>query len=203
MGQMRGTSWSAAAWCHRGIVVLGIFTMTTFSLASAAQYSVGDAAGWVLNVNYTDWAAKHTFQEGDTVVFSYPRGEHDVLRVNAQDYNACKASNPIETDASGQTTFVLQAEPYYFICGFPAHCDEFEQKVSFNVAPAPGSTEIPSNDIPYTQAAESPLAVTPASVPSPAGAFGAAPAMARPALLQSLILLACLGVLLGSGSSIL
>lgn len=51
------------------MVVLGVLSMTMSlaAAAAAAQYTVGDDGGWTINVNYTDWAVKQTFHEGDTI----------------------------------------------------------------------------------------------------------------------------------------
>ncbi|KAL2612643.1 hypothetical protein R1flu_024335 [Riccia fluitans] len=135
--------------------------MSSVKLAWGAQtYNVGDGAGWTTNMNYTAWANQYKFREGDTIVFLYSRGSHDVLRVNQRDYLACSASTPIETDASGETAFQLRAGGYYFICGFPGHC-KHQQKVYVRVLPPLSSLPRPSTggNLPgLSQSAQAPVA---------------------------------------------
>ncbi|OAE25320.1 hypothetical protein AXG93_4620s1340 [Marchantia polymorpha subsp. ruderalis] len=91
-------------------------------------FAVGGAAGWRVpqsgKVNYTEWASMlSTLNVGDTLLFTYPTGEHNVVQVGEEDFGRCKAISPIATYTDGQTLVNLPKEGrYHFMCSFPRHC---------------------------------------------------------------------------------
>ncbi|KAL3693328.1 hypothetical protein R1sor_006979 [Riccia sorocarpa] len=114
-------------------------------------FAVGGAAGWRVpqagKVNYTEWVAMlSTLNFGDTLLFTYATGEHNVVQVGEEDFRRCRATNPIATYTDGQTLINLAKEGgYWFICGFRGHCLQ-GQKFMVDVvtpairAPAPNPT---------------------------------------------------------------
>eukprot|EP00249_Psilotum_nudum_P016994 c26097_g3_i1 orf=716-1009(+) len=66
-------------------------------LAVATDHIVGANNGWqipadagpTVNLNYTNWAANHTFYLGDTATFRYERDKHSVFQVNYSTYVNC------------------------------------------------------------------------------------------------------------------
>ncbi|XP_058099956.1 blue copper protein-like [Magnolia sinica] len=91
--------------------------------STATVYTVGDASGWGLTVDYNTWTSGKTFAVGDSLAFTYVGGDHTVTEVSASDYSSCSAANAINTDSSGTTTIALKtAGTHYFICAVPSHC---------------------------------------------------------------------------------
>ncbi|CAD5167325.1 unnamed protein product [Musa acuminata subsp. malaccensis] len=121
--------------------------------AEGAVYKVGDSAGWTImgSPNYTAWAASKTFHVGDTIaVFEYNNSFHNVLEVTKAEYNACNASSPIATYATGNDSITIKTKGHhYFLCGFPGHCT-IGQKVdiyipkSSSAAPSTSPAAAPS-----------------------------------------------------------
>ncbi|CAL9041370.1 unnamed protein product [Musa banksii] len=86
-------------------------------------------------------------------VFEYNNSFHNVLEVTKAEYNACNASSPIATYATGNDSITIKTKGHhYFLCGFPGHCT-IGQKVDIYIpksssaapstspaaAPSPGS----------------------------------------------------------------
>ncbi|XP_064938690.1 mavicyanin-like [Musa acuminata AAA Group] len=118
--------------------------------AEGAVYKVGDSAGWTIigSPNYTAWAASKTFHMGDTIVFEYNNSFHNVLEVTKAEYNACNASSPIATYATGNDSITIKTKGHhYFLCGFPGHCT-IGQKVDINIpkssSAAPSTSPAPA-----------------------------------------------------------
>ncbi|MCE3051102.1 hypothetical protein HAX54_048913 [Datura stramonium] len=124
--------------------VLSFFTAT---LAAAAVYKVGDAAGWTIgsaNVDYHTWAANKIFRVGDILVFEYDRTQNNVLRVSLPDYRSCNAANPIAAYSSGNDSITIKGPGhYYYICGFPGHC-QTGQKINVRVLKVYRPIDIPT-----------------------------------------------------------
>ncbi|PKA63197.1 Blue copper protein [Apostasia shenzhenica] len=99
--------------------------------ASEAKTHVvgGPTAGWRVPHNptfYDRWSRSHKFFAGDTLVFNFKTGFHDVLRVPESGFNSCSATNPVSLGIfTGPATVRLAAAGnHYFICTFPGHCSD-------------------------------------------------------------------------------
>ncbi|XP_052109823.1 blue copper protein 1b-like [Arachis duranensis] len=57
----------ALALVASSFLILLLASPTVF----ATDYTVGDASGWTLEVNYTKWATGKEFKVGDTLTFKY------------------------------------------------------------------------------------------------------------------------------------
>ncbi|XP_052199309.1 cucumber peeling cupredoxin-like [Diospyros lotus] len=106
--------------------------------STAASYTVGDDSGWRIPSSgasfYSDWAAKHTFAVGDSLVFDFATGQHDVATVSESQFSSCTAGNQIVT--TGPATIKLDsASMNYYICTIGSHCSS-GQKLSINVTSA-------------------------------------------------------------------
>ncbi|KAJ0963703.1 hypothetical protein J5N97_028825 [Dioscorea zingiberensis] len=88
----------------------------------AANHIVGDSQGWGFSVTYTDWAKGQNFASGDTLVFNYQPGLHNVVPVNAAGYKNCKTSGASQAATSGNDKFTLNKGVNYYICSLPGHC---------------------------------------------------------------------------------
>ncbi|XP_010255991.1 PREDICTED: mavicyanin [Nelumbo nucifera] len=154
--------------------------MAAIGVTSAAVYKVGDSSGWTIlgSPNYTQWAASKSFHVGDTLIFEYNKQFHNVLQVSHSEFQACNGTSPIATYATGNDTITIKKTGhYYFLCGFPGHCDA-GQKVDIRV-PRTSAVSAP----PATSPSGSPSAVPPsvaASSPSPsAHQNGASPSSSK------------------------
>ncbi|CAM6091302.1 unnamed protein product [Calypogeia fissa] len=100
-------------------VLLCVLLMVN-SFAAAAVVNVGGSGGWTIQ-RY----GHMTLKRGDTLVFNYRRGLHNVMQVTKGVFNSCRVtSRPISTFVSGED-FVKLNTPgtYYFICGVAGHCN--------------------------------------------------------------------------------
>ncbi|CAM6044439.1 unnamed protein product [Sphagnum compactum] len=170
------------------VVVAGRLMLLAVVAVALVQYAqgatthvVGGADEWAapglsnsFNSSYlTDWANTQTFAPGDSLLFEYTPGAHDVLEVTEAAYSACNTTNPIHTWADGNTTVTLSnTVPLYFICGFTGHCS-LGQKVAINVTSA--SPSPPSSTTPPPPPPPPPSGSTISSLPASAAAvvFGA------------------------------
>lgn len=70
-------------------------------------------------------------------VFEYNNKFDDLKRVSEQDFKTCKASSPITSYTAGSDRITLKKlGNYYFMCGFPGHC-EADQRIQLTIASPP------------------------------------------------------------------
>ncbi|KAI3989692.1 hypothetical protein MKX01_009184 [Papaver californicum] len=106
-----------------GVLCAITVLLSCVMLSLATDYTVGDTAGWVTNMDYTTWSSSKTFVVGDRLVFNYGSGAHSVAEVSKSDYEGCSSANTLASDSSGTTTVSLSKPgTRYFICGIPGHC---------------------------------------------------------------------------------
>ncbi|XP_071742562.1 blue copper protein 1b-like [Rutidosis leptorrhynchoides] len=117
------------------IVFIATLTVLVTSI-SAKEYIVGDANGWSLDYDYQIWAKDKVFFVGDTLVFNYPPGAHNVVKVNATDFQKCttSSSNGILTSGSDVITLLTPGVKWY-ICGVGKHCEVKKMKLVITVLP--------------------------------------------------------------------
>ncbi|PRQ17931.1 putative cupredoxin [Rosa chinensis] len=103
----------------------------------ATDFIVGDDKGWTINVDYQVWARGKLFYVGDNLVFNYPEGAHNVLKVNGTGFQECAAPAGTVALTSGQDVINL-ATPgrKWYICGVSKHCEVGPQKLFITVMPA-------------------------------------------------------------------
>ncbi|KAJ0716555.1 putative Phytocyanin domain, cupredoxin [Helianthus annuus] len=118
------------------MVVLVAMVASMAFCSSATQHTVGDVSGWVIPSNpnlYTDWVSQRMFIVGDSLVFEFPTGTHDVTEVSKDDYDHCHVGNPTSIIKTGPTTINLTSPgDHYYICSLEGHC-LFHQKLAINV----------------------------------------------------------------------
>ncbi|XP_022730712.1 blue copper protein-like isoform X2 [Durio zibethinus] len=174
------------------IAFLAAIAMATMLQSSSAQtaYVVGDALGWAIPPGpavYTTWAANKTFRVGDTLVFNFTNGAHDVARVTKANYDACNSSSSLFLLSNSPANVTLnQTGDHYFLCAFPGHCSG-GQKLAINVSaaassPAPQpSTPAPQPSSPAPRPSTPPPASTPQpSAPAPAPQTGSPSPISAP-----------------------
>ncbi|EYU40557.1 hypothetical protein MIMGU_mgv1a021699mg [Erythranthe guttata] len=103
-----------------------IIALAVAPAAFATDYTVGDDSGWKLGVNYTEWAEGKNFRVGDTIMFMYKSGAHNV-RLN---YLVATTGNDV----------IPLATPgkKWYICTVGEHCSK-GMKLVITVSGAEGS----------------------------------------------------------------
>ncbi|KAB2622579.1 hypothetical protein D8674_024761 [Pyrus ussuriensis x Pyrus communis] len=69
------------------LAILAIFAPSIL----ATDYVAGDDKGWTINFDYQAWARGKMFFVGDNLVFNYPKGAHNVFKVNGTGFQECSA----------------------------------------------------------------------------------------------------------------
>ncbi|XP_068326375.1 umecyanin-like [Pyrus communis] len=134
--------------------------------AEAESYTVGDDLGWTNIVDsntYSSWAANHTFKVGDTLVFQFVTGRHDVATLTKKAYDECSTTDLLGVLNQGPASYNLnETGDYYFICTISGHCND-GQKLSIKVtaSPAPPPSHSPAPPPSDTTAPVSPPTTTP------------------------------------------
>ncbi|XVE71469.1 hypothetical protein DITRI_Ditri10aG0153100 [Diplodiscus trichospermus] len=153
------------------MVFLATIVIAAMLESSSAQtaYVVGDGLGWVVppgSTAYSTWAANKNFRVGDTLVFNFQNGAHDVARVTKANFDACNANNPLLLLSTGPANVTLnETGDHYFLCGIPGHCNA-GQKLAINVSAA-ASSPAPQPSTPAPQpSSPAPQPSTPAPRPS-------------------------------------
>ncbi|XP_038695387.1 blue copper protein 1a-like [Tripterygium wilfordii] len=119
--------------------VLVVFSIVAaiVSTTLAKEFIVGDEVGWIKGYNYNTWAKNKDFRVGDTLVFKYLAGSHNVWKVNGStEFKDCKTPPPPNkalTTGNDIITLATSGVKWY-ICGFPEHC-EYGQKLAIFVRP--------------------------------------------------------------------
>ncbi|KAK4481181.1 hypothetical protein RD792_012062 [Penstemon davidsonii] len=116
------------------------------SRAAMMTHVVGDSLGWIVPpggpIAYQTWARGRTFVVGDTLVFNFTTGVHDVAEVTRAEFNSCNATTNTTVITTGPARVTLtSAGEHYYICTIPRHCS-LGQQLAINVTSG-GSTAIP------------------------------------------------------------
>ncbi|KAI3984729.1 hypothetical protein MKX01_039346 [Papaver californicum] len=111
--------------CKFLLISLILVGLSSISIANASKvYVVGGTKLWDFAVPYDTWTIRRSFIAGDTLVFKYPVGAHNTVRVSVFGYKSCKATAKESAKAlwTGKDKFTLKKGNNYFICGIPGHC---------------------------------------------------------------------------------
>jgi len=68
-----------------------------------------------------------TYYVGDTLVFNYAEGMHNVVKVDTfEEFDKCTMTKPLMPEyGGGQTKVTLdKSGPQYYICSIPGHCTD-------------------------------------------------------------------------------
>ncbi|KZV45319.1 hypothetical protein F511_04057 [Dorcoceras hygrometricum] len=127
----------------------------------ATEYMVGDNDGWNLGVDYTAWAKDKNFYVGDTLMFMYKAGAHDVQKVNVSDFKQCKSTNSSNKPLTSGNDMITLTSPgkKWYICGIGEHCQKGMQ-LSITVSaqgPAPTPKPWPTAPPPSSSPANAPF----------------------------------------------
>nr|GEU78654.1 blue copper protein-like [Tanacetum cinerariifolium] len=145
-----------------------IFVALIASLAtsiSATNFIVGDAYGWTLHFDYQSWAKGKEFVVGDKLVFKYPTGKHNVVKVDGNGFQQCVVPAINGSSLGSGYDVITLATPgrKWYICGVGNHCKSGGMKLVIDVLPQ--WTLAPSPSLPII-----PIIFAPTPVPSPSSA---------------------------------
>ncbi|XP_039164340.1 cucumber peeling cupredoxin [Eucalyptus grandis] len=155
------------------MLVLMVFLGAAIRGCSAqTSHAVGDSLGWTIppggSIAYSTWASNKTFVVGDTLVFTFTTGAHDVAEVTKAAYDGCNSTSPISFQTTGPASIRLNhSGEHFYICTFNGHCG-LGQKLAINVTassaatPSPSPAPTPSSPSP----APTPSSTSPAPTPS-------------------------------------
>jgi hypothetical protein len=128
------------------MLAVALLLVSSAAVAHGATYDVGGTYQWKVpgtggspKTYLSDWLKDKSFAAGDSVVFKYTPGGHNVLTVDADAYMACNLTSPKLKSAAGNDSLLLVAGPNYYICGIPGHCTE-GQKINITAAAASPAT---------------------------------------------------------------
>ncbi|XP_009612880.1 blue copper protein-like [Nicotiana tomentosiformis] len=154
---------------------------------AAQTYTVGGNMGWNVPTTggpnaYQTWANGKSFKVGDTLVFNFVNGRHNVAMVSKAAYDSCNTTSTINTINTGPARITLtNSGENYYMCTFPSHCS-LGQKLAIKVtgtsaaAPTPSIAATPSGStVPSAPSGDSP-------VTSPPPPSGSAPSLVLAAL---------------------
>ncbi|XP_024171579.2 blue copper protein 1b [Rosa chinensis] len=146
-------------------VILAILAIFAPSIL-ATDYVVGDEKGWTTNFDYQAWAQGKMFVVGDNLVFNYPKGVHNVYKVNGTGFQQCAAPVGAAPLTSGNDVINL-ATPgrKWYICGVAKHCADGGQKLVITVMPSTAPSPSPVAPGPSSLSASS-------TAPSPSPTAG-------------------------------
>ncbi|XP_027182448.1 mavicyanin-like [Coffea eugenioides] len=106
----------------------------------AKEIVVGGKDGWMLGMDYQAWADGIEFHVGDTLVFNYKPGAHNVIKVNGTEFKLCAAPLGAAPLTSGHDVITLAAPGRkWYICGVADHCHTGPMKFAITVQPGLGS----------------------------------------------------------------
>ncbi|KAL6331203.1 hypothetical protein AAG906_009631 [Vitis piasezkii] len=137
------------------MVLVVLVAASVLHRTAAETYVVGSELSWRVPPNttaYSTWASAYTFRVGDTLVFNFTTGSHDVAKVTKEAFNACNSSSPLTMLNTGPANYTLNSTgENYFFCAVGSHCSQ-GQKLSISVsasssespASPPGTTSTPS-----------------------------------------------------------
>jgi hypothetical protein len=150
---------------NTSIVASFLVLLLAFPSVFATDFTVGDAKGWDLGVDYTTWPSGKTFKVGDNLVFKYG-STHQVDEVSESDYKSCSSSSPIKNYNDGDSKVALtKAGKQYFICPTAGHCAG-GMKLEINVVAA-STTPTPSGTPPPTKTPSGTPSKTPPTTDTP------------------------------------
>nr|XP_043627503.1 blue copper protein 1b-like [Erigeron canadensis] len=119
------------------IIIFMVTTLVVLATSvSATEYIVGDASGWTLDYDYSNWAKDKVFMVGDKLVFNYASGTHNVMKVNGTGFQQCDVTSSNGTLTSGRDVIpLLTPGRKWYICGVAKHCELRNMKLVITVLP--------------------------------------------------------------------
>ncbi|KAL9675391.1 hypothetical protein QQ045_003593 [Rhodiola kirilowii] len=126
------------------LVIFAIAAAIVVPPSFATEFIVGDETGWTINFDYQAWAAGKNFYVGDTLVFKYPVGVHNVHKANLTAFQQCQV--PLTAPLATGNDVITLATPgkKWYICGVGKHCQAGNQKLAITVSDASSASPAPA-----------------------------------------------------------
>ncbi|KAG0610645.1 hypothetical protein M758_7G081200 [Ceratodon purpureus] len=172
----------ASTWTHTGAAILVALLCCIVQISNAKSIDVGGKAGWtifessqVTAPNYGAWASSQKFFVGDSLVFKFAAGAHNVWLLKSQAaFQICDFSGAMLLDEgnSGYYTWTAtQPGGFYFSCdkgaeGVGTHCD-YNQKLAIFVSKTATTPISAPSPAPYKAPPPSPYTTSPSPPPTP------------------------------------
>ncbi|KAF8027438.1 hypothetical protein BT93_E0366 [Corymbia citriodora subsp. variegata] len=119
------------------IIFVTLALVAAFAPVMGTEFTVGDDKGWTLNVDYQAWAEGKQFYVGDNLVFKYPEGAHNVLKVNGTGFQQCVApAGTVALTTGNDVVTLLTPGKKWYICGVAGHCATGHMKLVITVLPS-------------------------------------------------------------------
>ncbi|CAN0841699.1 Blue copper protein [Linum grandiflorum] len=119
----KGYICGATGHCDAVLIVAAATTLVPVTLAE--QYVVGDGYGWSnRGVDYSVWVEGKRFFVGDSLVFKYMYGNHNVFKVNETEFRSClkPLDGPPPLMSGNDEVWLLTPGKKWYICGAAGHC---------------------------------------------------------------------------------
>ncbi|WCJ30040.1 Cupredoxin superfamily protein [Euphorbia peplus] len=132
-------------------------------MTKATDHIVGESWGWQNPPNssfYSSWASSHTFLVGDSLLFNFVTGVHDVATVTADAYNNCNKANLLNIQNNGPANVTLNSTgTFYYFCTFSNHCS-IDQKLAVTVVGSASTPPVTTAPPPPTNSSASSVVVS-------------------------------------------
>ncbi|XP_030456282.2 basic blue protein-like [Syzygium oleosum] len=103
------------------VVMCLALSCISFKNASGAEYTVGDAGGWTVNIE--GWTQGKKFRPGDVLLFKYDPALHNVVSVDLDSYDTCTLGESPKIYESGKDRVVLKRGNSFFFSSKGRDCD--------------------------------------------------------------------------------
>ncbi|XP_024960166.1 mavicyanin-like [Cynara cardunculus var. scolymus] len=158
------------------LVVMFIASFQLHGIMAQTRHVVGNALGWTIPAGgaatYTTWASQQTFTVGDTLLFNFTTGLHNVAEVSQAAYGPCSSTNTLSLNPTGPALVTLtRPGNHYYICTVVSHC-QIGQKLAINVLSATSTTPEGTPSLPVSPPSTiatppTPFVFSPAGSPIP------------------------------------
>ncbi|KAH7686674.1 Cupredoxins domain-containing protein [Dioscorea alata] len=166
----------------RGVFSWSVAMLLVAMVAGAAastKHVVGNSTGWTIPPNatfYSDWAASQKIFVGDSLVFNFQTGTHNVIEVAKSDYDACTSKNKIGSaiNTGPATVTISSAGQHFYICGVTGHCNA-GQKLAITVTGSSTTAQAPAQ----APGGPAPAGSTPTTTPPPSPESASGPSATK------------------------
>ncbi|XP_057516720.1 basic blue protein [Amaranthus tricolor] len=144
---------------RRLLAMVVVLMVCNIKEGSATKHIVGGSDGWDESTDYDSWAKTQTFAVGDTLVFKYTPGLHNVAELGSEnEYKSCDTSNAANSMSTGNDVVKLdKVGTRYFACGTSGHCSAgMKLKVNVVAADKQSSSSSPTSDSSSSSSSSSP-----------------------------------------------
>ncbi|RXI01095.1 hypothetical protein DVH24_001329 [Malus domestica] len=66
-----------------------LFILVTLAIVTPCILATDFVVGWTINFDYQTWAQEKQFYAGDKLIFKYPKGVHNMYKLNGTGFQQC------------------------------------------------------------------------------------------------------------------